>query len=1216
MPKSKNLEPCGIIGIHYTKEWLRSIGVSWPHLVGSFAKVNSLHLPDTKTFESIALVKESPMRDWVEKYLSARLTGFDHPTNAHRNLKGNWTEQLLNDPVSREVLQELSPPQIGIKNVTADNLTAVSTLWYIIQCMKAVPRLCEKSEVLGSTFSLDPYDVLHMHKFLSHCNSDFRGKSIDEFLSKKKNLLSKLPKYADTRKLSATASSSASALSTACMIPTSTSSSTSDNIDALRKTLLGMDAFSSGDHTYLQELGPDAPSAGENAVGDLVNNIQRAVMRSRPGNTGQPAMTDDVYKILQDYMVNKDQDFSKNCVLFEPADTNPLQTSLDTNIAQVASISEAITTANDEGDDQDAADEMDLRDDSSCPAVKRQGPTMSASTRDIVDACERAGLVMTNKGIQLVTHSDVRICLEPWQATAIAWMIDMEEQTPLRGGILADGCGLGKTRTTLALMERSLLKVPDDGTYYPQLVLCPKSLVDMWYTEVKDQFGETFTVKVFYGYPKKAPKSDRERCIIKSNAELLEFLGSLEPKCKTTGRVIIISSYDTFARRTTHRSAARETDPINLESDNESEEEEEPRDDPLFVPTEMGTDEWLDAMDTIEDSEPSSSEQGVTRSVKYTLGSQGSSTTAFAIQGLGMAQNNSMSSAAEYITRLTSAKFSRVICDEAHRVKNIMSRLHQSISLLDYNAIWFLTATPISSSFTDLNGPLSLLHKLSAADGQNGEQEADLPLVPGIKDRPDGGFDYLLDVYGRWSKLTKLPSPAPWGLLNPRLLFDLQGRRLTPAQACKVIPIIFRLCILQRHMGDTIDTQDGNIQIGGNIPPARVMTIELCYSDEEQRDHDLIYSKVVRGLTSTKEGECYASKLCPVQQYGTGRVNNGKLRRLCALAFHPKLDTFLNLEGILNTHNEHILEIAKQGNLCFELFWHLTANGRSNSIPRIKFDQARYLLCESPRLKYLLKIFLEEGLTPSSAKPRFVIFCNWPMTLWLVQMLLNALSLDFVSITSHMGVSDRTEAIDCFNDPNNNCSVFITTYSLGAFGLNLQNNCSRLILMESAINNNRIFHAIGRMHRLGQRNPQKIWFLFQDSTIQRWMEWNNLVKIRGQIAAQNREAFEPILRRRQEARDLEDISIDPKGEREGDIQDLCDRHFREMMGQEEGCADRNAMWNETDLDVVTKGRRHHSSRLGHGVNNMTRHGNDKANEYDEEKGKGKEKEPASEKSES
>ncbi|KAJ6110479.1 hypothetical protein N7486_002714 [Penicillium sp. IBT 16267x] len=390
-------------------------------------------------------------------------------------------------------------------------------------------------------------------------------------------------------------------------------------------------------------------------------------------------------------------------------------------------------------------------------------------------------------------------------------------------------------------------------------------------------------------------------------------------------------------------------------------------------------------------------------------------------------------------------------------------------------------------------------------------------------------------------------------------------------------------------MGDEIDMPDGEkIIIGGKIPPARIMTVELCYSDAEQKEHDLVYSKVIKGLTKSNDDDSLPSTLSETQLFGRGPVNPGKLRRLCALAFHGKLDAFLSLEGISNKYIEHITDIDKEGNMCFELFWQLTVDGQFNAPPRIRFDRARYLLCQSPRLKYLLKIFLAEGLTPSSAKPRFVIFCNWPMTVWLVQMLLHALSLEFTSISSPMGVADRSEAINRFNDPNNNCSVFITTYTLGAFGLNLQNSCSRLVLMESAINYNRVFHAIGRMHRLGQKEPQKIWYLFQDSTIQRWMEWRNLTKVREQIAAQNREAFEPILKHRQEKRARDGISMNAKDEREGDIEDLCDRFFRDLMGQEEGCGDRSGMGNETELDVVVKGTRHHSRRHGRGINNMTR----------------------------
>ncbi|KAJ5536413.1 hypothetical protein N7513_009599 [Penicillium frequentans] len=568
MSSLKTSEPCGILGVSYTKEWVKTIGGSWPALVGCFAKVNTLPLPDTAAFEKVALARDSPMRPWVEKYLEAREKAFEHPLKAHKSLRGNWVDKLLNDKFCREVLEDSSPPVIGTNDVTANEVAAMSTLWYAVRCMKAMPSLCETSKVQDTPLSLDPYDILHMCKFLANCHRSFRGKNIDaELLNKKRPQKSILPDYLEIRRTKPSASASASASASFSVFPAQSSSS--GNLDALRRSLLGMEAYApSEDYANLQALGPDAPSANEKAVAELVNAIQRAVIRSRPGP--QPAMSDDAYRILHDYSVNGDREFSKNCVLFEPIDTHPRQTGLDTHVAQVASIGEAIATANDEGDDDEATDDMDSTNCSNVPVGRSQNHTMSATTRGFQDACRRARLNVTKDGVHLHSHKIGKpLALEPWQATAIAWMMDMEENTPLHGGILADGCGLGKTRTTYAMMECSISQTSETPMYYPQLVLCPKSLVDMWYAEGTEHFGDAFVIKVFYGSPPKNPKSDRDNCIIQNNEKLMEYLNTLDSSREETARVVIISTYDTFAFRTTSRSGGRESDPVRPDSDDE-----------------------------------------------------------------------------------------------------------------------------------------------------------------------------------------------------------------------------------------------------------------------------------------------------------------------------------------------------------------------------------------------------------------------------------------------------------------------------------------------------------------------------------------------------------------------------------------------------------------------------------------------------------------------
>lgn len=53
--------------------------------------------------------------------------------------------------------------------------------------------------------------------------------------------------------------------------------------------------------------------------------------------------------------------------------------------------------------------------------------------------------------------------------------------------------------------------------------------------------------------------------------------------------------------------------------------------------------------------------------------------------------------------------------------------------------------------------------------------------------------------------------------------------------------------------------------------------------------------------------------------------------------------------------------------------------------------------------------------------------------------------------------------------------ALVTTFNCGSIGLNLHDHCSRVVIMEPALNLNTLFQAIGRIHRLGQMEPQWVW---------------------------------------------------------------------------------------------------------------------------------------------
>lgn len=99
---------------------------------------------------------------------------------------------------------------------------------------------------------------------------------------------------------------------------------------------------------------------------------------------------------------------------------------------------------------------------------------------------------------------------------------------------------------------------------------------------------------------------------------------------------------------------------------------------------------------------------------------------------------------------------------------------------------------------------------------------------------------------------------------------------------------------------------------------------------------------------------------------------------------------------------------------------------------------------------------------------------SWPCTRWLVEMFLAALGLDFVVIRAGMSLDTRPAAIQRFTNPSSTTTVLLTTYNCGALGLNIHAECSRVMLMGAAQNYNGVFQTVGRIHRLGQTQPQKV----------------------------------------------------------------------------------------------------------------------------------------------
>lgn len=129
----------------------------------------------------------------------------------------------------------------------------------------------------------------------------------------------------------------------------------------------------------------------------------------------------------------------------------------------------------------------------------------------------------------------------------MAWMID-QEASPVAGGILGDGCGMGKTRTALTFIHKAATMTT--GPYQPTVILCPAHTVSIWFQEAKS-FGTGLQVIILYGSSKAVSDIDQRRATVDTLDDLRKRLGSLNPADPQVATTVVISSYATWSRRVT-----------------------------------------------------------------------------------------------------------------------------------------------------------------------------------------------------------------------------------------------------------------------------------------------------------------------------------------------------------------------------------------------------------------------------------------------------------------------------------------------------------------------------------------------------------------------------------------------------------------------------------------------------------------------------------------
>ncbi|PIG82089.1 DNA repair helicase rad5 [Aspergillus arachidicola] len=152
------------------------------------------------------------------------------------------------------------------------------------------------------------------------------------------------------------------------------------------------------------------------------------------------------------------------------------------------------------------------------------------------------------------------VVLKFWQPVAIARLLDIRANTKVRGAILGDSVGLGKTWVAIAVMlkiwedyNQSVKKAMSEGKELPPgkpfLVVMPPSLIMQWCAEIT-RVTDKLQLVLYYGHKTSKEGIRPVKTILHKEDEL--FDGS-----PVNGRKVVITSYQTLSNR--HGPAAVKT---------------------------------------------------------------------------------------------------------------------------------------------------------------------------------------------------------------------------------------------------------------------------------------------------------------------------------------------------------------------------------------------------------------------------------------------------------------------------------------------------------------------------------------------------------------------------------------------------------------------------------------------------------------------------------
>ena len=726
------------------------------------------------------------------------------------------------------------------------------------------------------------------------------------------------------------------------------------------------------------------------------------------------------------------------------------------------------------------------------------------------------------------------VMLHPWQVTGIVKVLQLE-QGPISGAIIADESGLGKTVTALGVVSRSAdlaveeLSRSESGIrssesdsfqrFRPTLIVAPFRAIPVWKSELEKCFPN-LTAKYFYGHVDSMSLDDKEKMLGATSADLKEFVNNLPSDDPSTARVVILTSYSTWRRRTLHTGSKTSQSRDDVDQAREDEE-----DGPIIYDID---DESADDQDDDDKDEDEQADEHGRSSHNHKLSN---------------VQIKSMRSDCPEL-------FGRIILDEAHLIKSRRTALHQSVALLNARYRLLLTSTPITSKPSDIHGLICLLWRPEFNEALPKANLTGRTRRLGIK-------DYLQaeDFLSGYPDIEPEAVRRYLQILHPDSFRILAAT--TNAQdkvdlriAKDVLRPILRLVQLRRTIGERMMVGSRTVRIAGKVPPYSMSTVELQLSPHQQACHDVIYRACSHSLDLTGRHD----------DSGGSRAQAGEHRRLRQAATDLSLDVYFKKSPQIVQDLEqaqHIFETRDHG-----ATWdfHNRNQNFGACAYRDRQGMANFQAGLSPKLQFLAGLLHDICLVH---RRKVLVYAESPMTQWTLEKFVLNLGFRLLSVRPNHNFSKRNTTIEDFSDPLHGSQVLVTSLKSLAATVNLQSSCSDTVFVDVPANPVKVLQAVSRIHRPGQNRAQQVWILTVDHTYDQVLQARAAQKMIGHLVSQIDPRSDDWL-----VKSAEDEGDDDGEEREQRerraVEKTCSRLYRSVFGQR---SPREGWGNVRDLNA-------------------------------------------------